>query len=63
MSILEGSRDEEVEGLLGIMFKRNPRLASFVPFIDRSGKVDQDGLERAIANGFCIVRWRYADTG
>jgi hypothetical protein len=47
---------DEVERLLRLMLERNRRLASFVPFIV-NGEVDRDGLELALANGFCIVRW------
>jgi deazaflavin-dependent oxidoreductase (nitroreductase family) len=47
----------EVERLLKMMTERNPRLASFVPFVSRSGDIDPAGLDLALANGFCIVRW------
>jgi len=52
---------DEVERLLRLMMERNPRLTSFVPFIDADGTIDRAGLELAVEHGFCIVRWRLAD--
>jgi hypothetical protein len=48
---------DEVERLLRRMMSANPRLASFVPFIAKSGWIDRDKLEAAIRYGFAIVRW------
>jgi len=48
---------DEVERLLRLMMERNRRLTSFVPFIKSDGQIDRDGLENALAHGFCIVRW------
>jgi F420H(2)-dependent quinone reductase len=49
---------DEVDRLLHHMLARNPRLTSFVPFIDRDGTIDREKLETALTYGFCIVRWR-----
>lgn len=48
---------DEVERLLRRMMSANPRLASFVPFIGKNGRIDRDKLEAAIRYGFAIVRW------
>jgi deazaflavin-dependent oxidoreductase (nitroreductase family) len=47
----------EVDRLLRLMARKNPRLASFVPFIGRDGTIDQHQLETALDHGFCVVRW------
>ena len=47
----------EVERLLYFMRDRSPRLTFFVPFMAADGHIDAQGLERAVENGFCIVRW------
>jgi len=47
----------EVERLLRVMIGRNPRLSSFVPFVQRDRTIDHDGMVNAIDHGFCIVRW------
>ncbi len=47
----------EVERLLGIMVQRNPRLASFVPFVAGDGGIDTAMLRRAVDSGFRVVRW------
>src|SRR5438105_7698899 len=39
---------DEVERLLKVMRERNPRLASFVPFIDRARPIDRAKLETAL---------------
>jgi deazaflavin-dependent oxidoreductase (nitroreductase family) len=48
----------EVERLLAVIGKENPRAAKFVP-IPRlpGGRLDPEILATAIRNGFCIVRW------
>jgi hypothetical protein len=48
----------EVERLLYFMRDRSPRLTSFVPFMTADGHIEAEGLERAVKNGFCIVRWQ-----
>lgn len=51
----------EVEVLLRRMMTLNPRLASFIPFIEKGGEIDPGKLQMAIEHGFCVVRWRIAD--
>jgi hypothetical protein len=48
----------EVERLLGVIARENPRAAKFVP-IPRlpDGRLDPEILGAAIAHGFAIVRW------
>ena len=48
----------EVERLLGVIARENPRAARFVP-IPRlpDGRLDPEILATAIGHGFCIVRW------
>jgi hypothetical protein len=48
---------DEVAGLLGMMLAANPRLTSFVPFVERDGGIDRDKLMSAVGHGFCVVRW------
>jgi deazaflavin-dependent oxidoreductase (nitroreductase family) len=48
---------DEVGRLLTVMRDRSPRLASFVPFIDRDGPIDRAKLETALGHGFRVVRW------
>jgi deazaflavin-dependent oxidoreductase (nitroreductase family) len=48
---------DEVDRLLHTMLSRNPRLTSFVPFVEREGTIDRTKLETAVSHGFCIVRW------
>ena len=49
---------DQVEQLLRRMLKANPRLTTFVPFIDRDGTIDAGALANALRYGFCVVRWR-----
>src|SRR5689334_11207446 len=42
---------DEVAELLGMMVSANPRLASFVPFVERDGSLDRDELTRAVDHG------------
>ncbi len=42
------------------MMAQNPRLTSFVPFIDSDGVIDRSKLQTALEHGFRIVRWRLA---
>jgi deazaflavin-dependent oxidoreductase (nitroreductase family) len=48
---------DDVARLLGMMLAANPRLSSFVPFVERDGSIDQDKLTSAVGHGFCVVRW------
>jgi len=48
---------DEVDRLLQQMMTKNPRLASFVPFIEGDGMIDRAKLEAALGHGFCVVRW------
>jgi deazaflavin-dependent oxidoreductase (nitroreductase family) len=48
----------EVERLLGVIARENPRAARFIPIPRRAdGRLDPDILAAALRNGFCIVRW------
>jgi F420H(2)-dependent quinone reductase len=48
----------EVERLLGVIARENPRAAKFIP-IPRApdGRLDPDVLNSALTHGFAIVRW------
>jgi deazaflavin-dependent oxidoreductase (nitroreductase family) len=48
---------DEVDRLLRLMRDCNPRLVSFVPFLERDAPIDRTKLETALGYGFCIVRW------
>jgi deazaflavin-dependent oxidoreductase (nitroreductase family) len=48
---------DDVDRLLRLMRDRNPRLVSFVPFLERDAAIDRAELETALRHGFCIVRW------
>ena len=48
---------DEVARLLGVMLAANPRLTSFVPFVERDGRIDRDEMIGAIGHGFCVVCW------
>jgi deazaflavin-dependent oxidoreductase (nitroreductase family) len=53
---LELVRDpDEVDRLLRLMRDRNPRLVSFVPFLERDAPIDRAKLETALGYGFCVV--------
>ena len=45
------------------MMTKNPRLASFVPFVESDGTIDRTKLEAALGHGFCVVRWHLDRTG
>lgn len=48
----------ELERLLGVISRENPRAARFVPIPRRpDGRLDPEVLATAIDRGFCIVRW------
>ncbi len=49
---------DEVDRLLRQMLTKNPRLSSFVPFVEHDGTIDQEKLRVALGHGFCVVRWR-----
>ena len=51
---------DEVDRLLRRMMSLNPRLASFVPFIEKDQEIDPGRLRAAIEHGFRIVRWTMA---
>jgi deazaflavin-dependent oxidoreductase (nitroreductase family) len=48
---------KEADRLLRRMVASNPRLSSFVPFIERDGTIERSKLEAALDHGFCVVRW------
>jgi hypothetical protein len=51
----------EVERLLGVITRENPRAARFIPIPRQpDGRLDPDALGVALRNGFCIVRWHLA---
>jgi hypothetical protein len=48
----------EVERLLGVIARENPRAARFIPIPRReNGRLDPEVLGTALRNGFTIVRW------
>jgi deazaflavin-dependent oxidoreductase (nitroreductase family) len=48
----------EVERLLAVIARENPRAARFIPIPHLpDGRLDPDVLRGALSNGFCIVRW------
>jgi deazaflavin-dependent oxidoreductase (nitroreductase family) len=48
----------EVERLLGVITRENPRAARFIPIPRRpDGRLEPDVLATALRNGFSIVRW------
>ncbi len=53
---------DDVEALLGRMLESNPRLSSFVPFVEPDGRIERDKLQTALDYGFCIVRWHLGGT-
>jgi deazaflavin-dependent oxidoreductase (nitroreductase family) len=52
----------EVERLLLTMMQVNPRMTSFVPFVESDGRIDRAALSVAVAHGFCIIRWHLEPT-
>jgi deazaflavin-dependent oxidoreductase (nitroreductase family) len=52
---------DDVDRLLSLMRDRDPRLVSFVPFLERDAPIDRTELETALGHGFCIVRWHIED--
>jgi len=56
----ESVRDfDHVQRLLGVMLASNPRLGSFVPFVEQDGTIEPGKLQMALDHGFCIVRWHF----
>lgn len=54
----------EVERLLGVIARENPRAARFIPIPRRpDGRLDPDALGAALRHGFCIVRWHLSQQG
>src|SRR5579875_734554 len=48
----------EVERLLGVIARENPRAVRFIPIPRRpGGRLDPGALDAALRHGFCIVRW------
>ena len=48
----------EVERLLGVITRENPRAAGFIPIPRRpDGRLEPDALDAALRHGFSIVRW------
>ena len=48
----------EVEQLLGVITRENPRAARFIPIPRRpDGRLEPDALDAALRHGFGIVRW------
>jgi len=48
----------EVERLLGVITRENPRAARFIPIPRRpDGRLEPDALAAALRHGFSIVRW------
>jgi F420H(2)-dependent quinone reductase len=54
----------EVERLIGVIARENPRAARFIP-IPRlpDGRLDPGVLGAAISHGFCVVRWHLPESG
>ncbi len=51
----------EVERLLEVIARENPRAVRFIPIPRRpDGRLDPDALDAALRHGFCIVRWHLA---
>ena len=47
-----------VASLVTTMMAKNPRVASFVPFVTSDRRIDRAGLETAVAYGFAVIRWQ-----
>jgi hypothetical protein len=49
---------DEVDRLLGVMARANPRLERFVPLPrDADGRLERGPLTGAVQHGFRVVRW------
>jgi hypothetical protein len=53
---------EDVDRLVRRMVSINPRLKSFVPFVEPDGSIDRARLETALGYGFCVIRWHLDGT-
>ncbi len=54
----------EVERLLGVITRENPRAARFIPIPRRpDGRLEPDALAAALRHGFSIVRWHLGQEG
>ena len=54
----------EVEQLLGVITRENPRAARFIPIPRRAdGRLEPEALDAALRHGFSIVRWHLQPEG
>ena len=54
----------EVERLLGVITRENPRAARFIPIPRRAdGRLEPEPLDAALRHGFSIVRWHLQPEG
>jgi F420H(2)-dependent quinone reductase len=54
----------EVERLLGVITRENPRAARFIPIPRRAdGRLEPEALDAALRRGFSIVRWHLRPAG
>ena len=54
----------EVERLLGVITRENPRAARFIPIPRRpDGRLEPEALAAALRHGFSIVRWHLQPEG
>ena len=54
----------EVERLLGVITRENPRAARFIPIPRRpDGRLEPEALDAALRHGFSIVRWHLQPGG
>ena len=54
----------EVEQLLGVITRENPRAARFIPIPRRAdGRLEPGPLDAALRHGFSIVRWHLQPEG
>jgi len=49
----------EVDRLLRLMARKNPRITSFAPVAGPKGQIDRKRVDNAVRFGFAIVRWRF----
>ena len=52
---------DHLEPVLKKMMEVNPRMTSFMPFMDHDHQLDRTRLQAAVDHGFKIVRWHLAD--
>lgn len=54
----------QVERLLGVITRENPRAARFIPITRRpDGRLEPDALAAALRHGFAVVRWHVDPEG